>query len=946
MSFTNVFGGSTIYPSDVSYLSIALSADTPLQWPLESSGAEDPAARIIDVTPDASGHSVVMPDATLTGAGQTILFNNLSGSYSFYVEDFDGNTLATVGFGEQWQLYLAVTTTAAGTWRVFRFGASTATVQPSALAGFGLTVTGSTLSQSAPVTTFSTTGLTLATSSRAGAFVWNGSGAGTLNLLTAASAGNNYFVLARNAGGGDLTIDPSGTELINGASTLALRPGDSATLITDGATWYTVGLGQEAIFAFDYTSISVTGGNYTLAGSELNRIAYKFVGALTSDVYIIIPATVQQYWITNATTGSFNFYVKISGGAATQVAQNAKGIYYCNGSIVVLASDPTSLSLPVTVAQGGTGSITASGARLNLGISTFADPIVTATTGASVRTTISAAASGANGDITSLTGLTTPLSVAQGGTAATTAGAARTSLGGTTVGGNMFTLANPSAITFPRFNADNTVSALDAATFRTAIGVGTGSGTVTSVGFTGGLISVATATTTPALTVAGTSGGIPYFSSATTWATSAALAASALVIGGGAGVAPSTTTTGTGVVTALGVAVGSAGAFVTFNGALGTPSSGTVTNLTGTASININGTVGATTANTGAFTTLSASSTVSGTGFSTYLASPPAIGGTAAAAITGTTITANTAFAGPHNGTVGATTPSTGAFTTLAASSTVSGTGFSTYLASPPAIGGTAAAAITGTTITANTAFAGPHNGTVGATTPNTGAFTTLTASSTVTLSPASANVVLSPTGTGVVTINPATAGTINNCSIGGTTAAAGTFTTVTGNTSVTSPLVVGGSAVSSTLTVQSTSGAGTTDAIIFKTGSQVEQFRILTGGGITSASLVDAVGYKGMPQNSQTASYTLALTDMGKMVNTTTGGVVIPANASVAFPVGSTVIVYNNSASNQTISITTDTIYLAGTATTGSRTLAQRGLATLVKVASTTWVASGAGVT
>ena len=77
-------------------------------------------------------------------------------------------------------------------------------------------------------------------------------------------------------------------------------------------------------------------------------------------------------------------------------------------------------------------------------------------------------------------------------------------------------------------------------------------GTVTSVGFTGGIISVATATTTPALTVAGTSGGIVYFSSGTTWASSAALAANAIVIGGGAGVAPSTTTTGTGVITAIG----------------------------------------------------------------------------------------------------------------------------------------------------------------------------------------------------------------------------------------------------------------------------------------------------------------------------------------------------------------------------------------------------------
>jgi hypothetical protein len=74
------------------------------------------------------------------------------------------------------------------------------------------------------------------------------------------------------------------------------------------------------------------------------------------------------------------------------------------------------------------------------------------------------------------------------------------------------------------------------------------------------------------------------------------------VANGGTGI----TAFGTGVATALGVNTGSSGAFVVNGGALGTPSSGTVTNLTGTASININGTVGATTANTGAFTTLSA----------------------------------------------------------------------------------------------------------------------------------------------------------------------------------------------------------------------------------------------------------------------------------------------------------------------------------------------------
>jgi len=74
------------------------------------------------------------------------------------------------------------------------------------------------------------------------------------------------------------------------------------------------------------------------------------------------------------------------------------------------------------------------------------------------------------------------LKLTKGGTGAGTASAARTNLGATTLGANLFTVTNPSAVTFPRFNADNSVSSLNASDFRTAIGAGTGTGDVTLTG--------------------------------------------------------------------------------------------------------------------------------------------------------------------------------------------------------------------------------------------------------------------------------------------------------------------------------------------------------------------------------------------------------------------------------------------------------------------------------
>lgn len=107
---------------------------------------------------------------------------------------------------------------------------------------------------------------------------------------------------------------------------------------------------------------------------------------------------------------------------------------------------------------------------------------------------------------------------------------------------------------------------------------------------------------------------------------------------------------------------------------------------------------------------------------------------------------------------------------------------------------------------------------------------------------------------------------------------------------------------------------------------------------------------YSNIPQNSQSTAYTLVLSDAQKHILHPTADnnartFTIPANGSVAYPIG-TCLTFVNQINTVTIAITTDTLVLAGAGTTGSRTLAANGIATAIKVASTTWMISGTGLT
>ena len=354
MSYVSPFTGDVIQPTDVSYRSVTLSANTQLNWPSNSTTNTDYAARIMQVTASSGSLSLYMPPANQASVGNDALIRNI-GSNTFTVKDYAGtNTIVTVAAGESKYIYIVTNPDAQGTWGNIAFGAGTSSADAATLAGYGLVASGATLNQSHPSAAI-TTGTTFAATDRAQTRVWS-SGAGTATLPAASTLGNNWFTLFKNNGTGSFIISCTGAELIDGNSSKTFNPTESAFIVCTGTAYVTVGYGVSSQFAFTALTKSVTGGSVLLTNNEAANNIQEYIGNLTSNVTVTFPAVVNLYVISNQTTDNgFSLTITTGLGFSAVVPPGQQATLICDGTNFLNANTTQAGASTVSLVDGSVG---------------------------------------------------------------------------------------------------------------------------------------------------------------------------------------------------------------------------------------------------------------------------------------------------------------------------------------------------------------------------------------------------------------------------------------------------------------------------------------------------------------------------------------------------------------------------------------------------------------
>jgi len=163
--------------------------------------------------------------------------------------------------------------------------------------------------------------------------------------------------MVRNGGSGIVTLTPSGTNTIDTNATQQLQPTESLVIVSNGVNGYaTFAYGRSSVFSYTQLAKTVATGTYTLTAVEYANVVQEYFGALTGNVIIVLPSTVQIYYLNNLTTGAFSLTFKTSavGAATVTVPQGQTLTVVCDGTNVYNSSSASGGS--ITSLTVGTGS--------------------------------------------------------------------------------------------------------------------------------------------------------------------------------------------------------------------------------------------------------------------------------------------------------------------------------------------------------------------------------------------------------------------------------------------------------------------------------------------------------------------------------------------------------------------------------------------------------------
>lgn len=270
MSYTNVFGGSSVRPSQPSYEALTISVNTALMWPLETTTSAPYAAAAIDVTATVASLLLMMPPANTGSAGVISMVTNVGG-LAFTLTDQGGNAIVSIAPSQSWLIVLRATDTANGSWGAIQMGATTSSASAGSLAGAGLVASGAQLKVNRVSASLNADTL-ITVSYREQAITWTG-GTGTLTLDTIANLTPGWECFINNSGTMAVTFVTSDGSTINGDSSFVMQPGNSGLLVCGASSFETYGaiVTSLAIAAGGTGASSSNGALTNLGGTSIGK---------------------------------------------------------------------------------------------------------------------------------------------------------------------------------------------------------------------------------------------------------------------------------------------------------------------------------------------------------------------------------------------------------------------------------------------------------------------------------------------------------------------------------------------------------------------------------------------------------------------------------------------------------------------------------------------------